>query len=123
MTKISNTYKFSAAAAFGAAALFSMLSLGNSAQAATSLSSCVGNTAGRVVSCCEKLTEAQRPYWMIQSRTSCRKAAVCRGQGGLTIGIAAVAPKRCYLRVVEFAKEGGGEVGGGDSGRSPNNPR
>jgi len=100
MTNFTSTHKFSAAAAFGAAALFSMLSFGGNAEAA-SVTSCKGNTAGSVISCCEQLTAKQRPMWMIESRSSCSEVAVCRGKGG-PIGVAAlaVAPQRCFIKVV-----------------------
>ena len=123
MTKISNNHMFSAAAAFGAAALFSMLSFGSSAEAAQSVASCTGNSAAAVVSCCERLSAAQRPLWMIQSRTNCHEVAACRGGKGKVVGIAAVAVKRCYVRIAQIVKEGGGEEGGGDRGRSPNSRR
>ena len=48
MSKISYNRKFAAAAAFGATALFSMLSFGNSAEAA-SVFSCKGTSLKKVV--------------------------------------------------------------------------
>jgi hypothetical protein len=60
---------------------------------------------------------------MIQSRTNCRQVAVCRGGHGGLLAIAAIAPKRCYVRIAQIVKEGGGEEGGGDRGRSPNSRR
>lgn len=110
---MTNTHKFSAAAAFGAAALFSMLSFGGNAEAASVLS-CKGASAGAVASCCEQMVEKKgRPNWMIMSGTSCKEAAVCRGGHSSPLAVAAVAPsKRCYIRVVEIVKEGGGEEGG-----------
>lgn len=118
MTNFSSTHKFTAAAAFGAAALFSMLSFGSNAEAA-SVASCKGNTAGSVISCCEKLTAGQRPLWMVQSRTSCSQVAVCRGQKAGPIGIAALAVpvKRCFVNVVYKVDESGDEKGGGRRGR------
>ena len=56
MSKFNNTHTFTAAAAFGAAALFSMLSFGGNAEAASVLS-CKGASATKVASCCEKLVE------------------------------------------------------------------
>jgi hypothetical protein len=110
MSKLNNTQKFTAAAAFGAAAIFSMLSFGSSAEAAINLSSCGGNTAGKAASCCERLTVAQSPLWMIQSRTSCREAVVCGGRASSNEG-------RCRIRIRYFVKEGGGVEGndGGDN--------
>ena len=52
MNKIINSTKFTAAA-FGAAALFSMLSFGGTAEAKSVLS-CQGGTSKKVVDCCEK---------------------------------------------------------------------
>jgi len=102
---MTNTHKFSAAAAFGAAALFSMLSFGNNAEAAKTLSSCIGSTAGKVVSCCGVLTKAGRPMWMIETKTNCRKATVCR-KGVNLIGIAAVVP-HCYIQVIDIQDDRG----------------
>lgn len=77
MNKISYDRKFTAGAAFGSAVLFSMLSFGNSAEAA-SVFSCKGPTAEKVVACCEQITkENGLPHWMIQSRINCRSAVVC----------------------------------------------
>jgi hypothetical protein len=112
-----NTPNTFTAAAFGAAALFSMLSFGGSAEAAQNLSQCYGKSTGSVVSCCEKLTEAQRPLWMIQTRTSCKQVVVCGGK--LSSG------RRCYVRIVRLDPNGGenpstpdrGDPGRGDSGR------
>jgi hypothetical protein len=120
MTNFNNAHKFTAAAAFGAAALFSMLSFGSNAEAASILS-CKGVSAGAVASCCEQMVEKKgRPYWMIMSGTSCKEAAVCRGGRGGPLAVAAVAPvKRCYIRVVEIVKEGGNEDEGGNEGRGP----
>ena len=77
MSKISYNHKFTAAAAFGAAALFSMLSFGNSAEAA-SVFSCKGPTAKQVVACCEQITkENGLPRWMTKAGINCRSAVVC----------------------------------------------
>jgi hypothetical protein len=116
MTKFNCTHKITAGAAFGAAALFSMLSFGSTAEAANILS-CQGNTAGKVISCCEKLVKKNgRPVWMIQDGTSCKKAAVCRG-GPNDIAAIALVVKRCYIgRPLEF-HEGPGLQ---ETKRSPN---
>jgi hypothetical protein len=124
MTKFNSTHKISAGAVFGAAILFSMLSFGSSAEASNILS-CHGNTAGQVISCCEKLVKKNgRPMWMIGN--SCKKIAVCRAPG--LIAVAAVAPNRCYARLADM-NDAGGPGGGGNPGRptrssstSSNNP-
>ena len=123
MTKISNNHMFSAAAAFGAVALFSMLSFGSSAEAAQSVASCKGSTAGAVISCCERLSAAQRPLWMIQSRTNCHEVAACRGGKGRVVGIAAVAVKRCYVKMVLKVNDGGDEKENDTPSRGPNSLR
>ena len=123
MTKISNNHMFTAAAAFGAVALFSMLSFGSSAEAAQSVASCTGNSAAAVVSCCERFSAAQRPLWMIQSRTNCHEVAACRGGKGRVVGIAAVAVKRCYVQIVYKVNDGGGEIGNDTPSRGPNSRR
>ena len=88
MSTIINTHKFTAAAAFGAVALFSMLSFGNNAEAAR-VSSCEGPTASSVKSCCEQLVkENGRPYWMIQAGMTCKKSTSCHG---VTFGLVLLA--------------------------------
>lgn len=122
MTCFKSTHKFTVAAAFGAAALFSMLSFGSNAEAAQSISLCQGGTAKAVVSCCDRLTKAQRPLWMIQSRSSCKEVVVCGGPQDNE--------RRCHARVTFRPNDrgggeesGGGEDGGNDPGRGPNSPR
>ena len=102
MSKIRYNRKFIAAAAFGTAALFSMLSFGNSAEAA-SVFSCKGPTAKKVVACCEQITkENGLPRWMVQSGISCRSAVVCWRKF-----------KRCGIQY-KYAEK---ELDDGDSGR------
>jgi hypothetical protein len=97
MSKIIYNHKFTAAAAFGAAALFSMLAFGSTAEAKSVLS-CQGGTSKKVVDCCEKLVkENGRPHWMIQNGTSCQKAAACRG-GPNDVLVIALVVKRCYIK-------------------------
>ena len=104
---------FNSTNSFAAAALFSMLSFGSSAEAAQNLSQCYGKSTGSVVSCCEKLTKSQRPLWMTQSGTNCREAVVC---GGLQSK-----DRRCYVRIVLIDPQRGDTPGGtpdrGDRGR------
>ena len=125
MSKFINNTKFTATAAFGAAALFSMLAFGGTAEAKSVLS-CQGGTSKKVVDCCEKLVkENGRPVWMVQSGMTCKKIAVCRGGANL-LAVAAVVPNRCYAHVLEV-KDYGGEKPGDPPGRpsrstSPNNP-
>ncbi len=116
MSKISNKHRITAAAAFGAAALFSLLSSGSSAEAA-SVASCRGATLAKVVSCCEQLVKKNgRPFWMVQSGTNCRAAAVCHsGKSGL-LAVAAAAPaRRCYIQTILKIKEDGGPEDGKQS--------
>lgn len=83
------------AAAFGAAALFSMLSFGNIAEAASVLS-CKGATAKKVASCCEKVVEEKgRPLWMIQSKMNCHEFVKCWG-------------RQCYISIA-YIEEGGND--------------
>ena len=106
MSKFNNAPTFTAAA-FGAAALFSMLSFGGSAEAASVLS-CKGPTASSVKSCCQQLVKAHgRPHWMVESGSSCQKATVCRG-GVAPIAVAAIVIKPCYIQAL-YLKEGGGK--------------
>jgi hypothetical protein len=77
MTKFNNTHKFTAGAAFGAAILFSMLSFGSSAEAA-SVFSCKGTSLKKVADCCEQMVkENGRPLWMTQSGATCRSVVKC----------------------------------------------
>ena len=79
MTKFNSTHKFTAGAAFGAALLFSMLSFGSSAEAA-SVFSCKGTSLKKVADCCEQIVkENGRPLWMTQAGASCRSVAFAGG--------------------------------------------
>jgi len=117
MSKFINNTKFTAAAAFGAAALFSMLAFGGAAEAKSVLN-CQGGTSKKVVDCCEKLVkENGRPFWMVQSGMTCKRIAVCRG--GPNLLAIAVVPNRCYARVLEIRDDGSEKRG--DPGRgNPN---
>jgi hypothetical protein len=108
MTNLTSTHKFSAAAAFGAAALFSMLSFGSNAEAASVLN-CKGASAAKIASCCEKVVgeNGRRPLWMIQARMNCHDTAFvkCHGQ-------------KCHVTVSTRDGEGGPDgkpEGGGQS--------
>ena len=86
MSTFNNTHTFTAAA-FGAAALFSMLSFGSTAEAASVLN-CKGASATKVASCCEKIVEEKgRPLWMIQAKMNCHEAISCWG-------------RQCYYKVL-----------------------
>ncbi len=129
MTKFNSTHKFTAGAAFGAAALFSMLSFGSNAEAAQSVFSCEGSTAKRVVSCCHEMTRNHRPFWMIRSGKNCTQiTVVCHKGKASTAATAAGLPvKRCYVKLeIDDNPNGGGNPpgdGGGTKrgdGRGPN---
>ena len=107
MTNLTSTHKFSAAAAFGAAALFSMISFGGNAEAASVLN-CKGASATKIASCCEKVVEenGRRPLWMIQARMNCHdntKYVRCHG-------------RICYAIAYAAESEGGIEKKGGRRG-------
>ena len=86
MSKFNNTATFTAAA-FGAAALFSMLSFGSNAEAASVLS-CKGSSTSQVELCCQKVVEEKgRPHWMIQAKTNCNEAVRCWG-------------RKCYYKIL-----------------------
>jgi hypothetical protein len=76
MTKLTNTHIFSATATFGAAVMMSMISLGGSAEASTNPLRCQGDSAKKVVACCEQMIVNKRPLWMRQTGTSCNNIAV-----------------------------------------------
>ncbi len=113
MTNLTSTHKFSAAAALGAAALFSMLSFGSNAEASSVLN-CKGASAAKIASCCEKVVaeNGRRPLWMIQARMNCHDTFMVKCKG-----------RQCYVRVVHIDGEGGDNEEGGDPGRGPNTPR
>jgi hypothetical protein len=105
MTNFNSTHKFTAAAAFGAAALFSMLSFGSNAEAAKSVASCQGTSAGAAVSCCEQIVAQKgRPLWMIQAAGNCRDIVKCES-------------RRCYYKVLKAEEVGGSENSKGDGRR------
>ena len=107
MTNLNSTHKITAAAAFGAVALFSMLSFGSNAEAASVLN-CKGASAAKITSCCEKVVDenGRRPLWMIQARMNCHDAAIVKCKD-----------RQCYIYVALIDGEGGPEEGGGDRGR------
>jgi hypothetical protein len=114
MTNFNSTHKFTAAAAIGAAALFSMLSFGGNAEAASVLS-CKGASATKIASCCEKVVEenGRRPLWMVQARMNCHDTAIVKCKG-----------RQCYIHIVLVESVGGkDEKDGGDPGRGQNTPR
>ena len=114
MSKINMQYTFSAAAAAAAVAIFSLLSFGGKAEAASGIFSCQGANASQVTSCCEKYVKKNgMPHWMAEAHASCRQVTACRkGKGGL-LAIAAVAPaKRCYIQTILKIKEDGGPEDG-----------
>lgn len=97
MSKFIENPKFSAVAAMGAAAIFSVLLFGGNAEAA-SVSSCKGATASKVKSCCERIVkENGRPHWMIKSGTTCSEAVACKG-GASPLALVAVVAQRCYIK-------------------------
>ena len=97
MTNLTSTHKFSAAAAIGAAALFSMISFGGNAEAASVLD-CKGASATKIASCCEKVVEenGRRPLWMIQARMNCHDTKYVRCHGRL-----------CHVVAVAVESDGG----------------
>jgi hypothetical protein len=106
MTNFISTQKFSAAAAFGAAALFSMVSFGSNAEASSVLN-CKGASASKIASCCEKVVEenGRRPLWMIQARMNCHDTVTfvrCHG-------------RECYVLAKVIEGEGGVEPKNNDS--------
>jgi hypothetical protein len=113
MTNFNSTHKLTAAA-FGAAALFSMLSFSSNAEASSVLN-CKGASATKIASCCEKVVEenGRRPLWMIQARMNChdvKEFVRCKGY-------------MCDIHVRLIDREGGGEDGGDEPGGNPNTLR
>jgi hypothetical protein len=108
------------AGAFVAAATFSILSLGNSAQASTSLSGCGGPSAQKVIDCCQKFTRISRPLWMIDSESSCHGATVCTSRSSGIVGAVSTV-KRCYIKRVNLDNETHPKPSSGNE-RGRNNP-
>jgi len=100
MTTLSNTHTFSAAAAFGAAALLSMLSFGGNAEASSVLN-CKGASAAKIASCCEKVVgeNGRRPLWMIQARMNCHD----------TVEFVKCHGRECYVTAKASDGEGGND--------------
>lgn len=100
MTNLTSTHKFSAAAAFGAAALFSMLSFGSNAEAASVLN-CTGASAAKIASCCEKVVgeNGRRPLWMVQGRMNCHD----------TVEFVKCHGRQCYVTLMAIDGAGGPE--------------
>jgi hypothetical protein len=111
MSNISNKQKVTAIAAIGAAAVFGMLSFGNSAQAANR---CHLWNAALGVSCCDLMTGSR----LIDTNSDCH-------------GPKKIVHKRKLRRLpptifvldkewVEGSKGNGGDNGGGNKGKGPN---
>ena len=115
MTKFNNTHKLTAAAAFGAAALFSMLSFGGSAEASQGPLSCQGSSAKKVLDCCAEAINS-RPSWMIRTGRSCHTSYVVFCKRGTSAAL------RCYIAprpiAIEVLDEGGGGGGGPTVGQT-----
>ena len=97
MSKFNNIHKLTTASAIGAAAIFTMLSFGGSAEASGNVLNCQGPTANSVINCCKEMTREGLPLWMRQTATSCNIAAECRGKKGGIPGIATITARRCYI--------------------------
>ena len=78
MSKFNNGRVIAAAATFAAAAMLSVFSFGSNANAAGNALRCQGETAAKVVACCEQLTKDHLPLWMKSTGTTCRKAVRCQ---------------------------------------------
>ena len=116
MSKINMQVTFSAAAAVGAVVLFSLLSLGGRAEAASGIFSCQGTNASQVTSCCDKYVKKNgMPHWMIEAHASCKQATACASQWQSR-------KKRCFIHIIEILKEGDGptEDGGQKVPRNSN---
>lgn len=119
MTSLNKPQMLTAAAAFGAAGLFTMLSFSGTAEAA-SLFRCEGTTAKSVVSCCHEMTRDQRPLWMVRSGKNCEQVVVCRAKKSkATYSTAAVAaPKvQCFVKLAFENPNEGGNPGDGSGTR------
>ena len=119
MSKFNNTHKFTAAAAFGAAAMFSMLSFGSNAEAARNPMSCHGSTAKAVMECCVEITNINHPFEKNKTGRSCQStfAVACKKYNTF-----AAANLDCYLRprstiflVLDESNGHGTSVDGGKS--------
>jgi len=79
---------FNSGAILGAAALLSILSFGGTSAEASSVLSCKGDSASKVIACCEQaVSEKGRPAWMSLSRTNCRQTTICT-------------KKKCYIHAI-----------------------
>jgi hypothetical protein len=112
MSNISNKQKVTAIAAIGAAAVFGMLSFGNSAQAANR---CHLWNAALGVSCCDLMTGSR----LIDTNSDChgqKKKVLKRKPNRRLPPITHLLDKEW----VEGSKGNGGDNGGGNKGKGPN---
>jgi hypothetical protein len=65
------------AGAFVTMAAIGFMSLGTSTQASANVLSCNAKTFNATVSCCEQMSKAERPSWMIASNSNCHTAVKC----------------------------------------------
>jgi hypothetical protein len=113
--------KFSlVAATFVGLSAFSMSSLSANASMMEDLGKCRFFTKEKVVACCNRIIrlEKKRPYWMIETESSCQTAATCvpKKYGRTYLG-----KPRCYVEVKH--KDGGGANNPGNpSSKSPPPP-
>ena len=126
MTRFNSTHKL-AAAAFGAAAIFSVISFSSNAEASQGPLSCHGSSAKKVMECCAETINNSRPSWMIKTGRSCHILFSVTCKPGYDV---AGAPNfKCRLRprpptIAAKATEGGGNEGNSFTGnpRGPNSP-
>jgi hypothetical protein len=120
MTKSINV-RIITAAAFVAAATFSILSFGSAAQASGNPLSCHGPSGKKVMDCCAQMLGANRtPSWKVRAERTCHASFVTTCSRNYA-GVRGCFLKQTYPPVV-FAKEGedSNTVSGGTSGRGPN---
>ena len=111
MTTFNNSRVFFAAAAFATVATLSAFSFAGNAEASGNPLSCQGQTAKKVVACCEQMVKPTRPHWMQTTGTSCARAVRCYQ----TMSLAMVAyPCRIAMVIDNHSDKNGGGRRGND---------
>ena len=67
-------------------AVLSFASLPAQADAGGNYRQCTGNSAAKVIRCCEQIVKTHgKPLWMLESHLTCQSAVSCKGRQPLTL--------------------------------------
>ena len=69
-------------------AVLSFASLPAQADAGGNYRQCTGNSAAKVIRCCEQIVKTHgKPLWMLESHLTCQSAVSCKGRQPLTLSL------------------------------------